>query len=183
MLEPNQFDQTRVMDDQNSLSLNLQALDSEPSDVEIHSGVVDEKIRVLRSQLKDTYNRIITARDMLTTVSFEKIKEESTKSTQETFKDDVDEIVGAKTVSDGLAVLKNKINQSQTGFSSATFPEVKSFFGALSALNKSMEEIEGHKDRLIELNGDIHQAILDFEKSITENQLKFEDLEANNKAI
>lgn len=150
---------------------------------DINPRVVDEKIRILRTQLRDTYNLLINCRDMLSTVSFEKMKEQSSSANENLFhKDDVNEIVGAKSVADSLVVLKQKINNisSETGYASTSFPEVNSFFGALTALNQGMKEIQGHRESLNNLNADVHHAILEFEKSITENRIKFEDLDTMN---
>lgn len=162
---------------------NLETLDAEKPQNEIIPGVVDEKIRVLRNQLRDTYNLLINSRDMLSTVSFDKMKQESASKNENVSKTDVDEIIGAKTVSDSLKILKQKIDNTEVGSASTTLPEVNTFFGALNTLTKGMEKIQSHRESMNELNTDVHNAILEFEKSIVENQTQFESCqtEGNNK--
>lgn len=144
-------------------------------------GVVDEKIKELRSQLRDTYNVLIEARDTLSSISFDTIKQQSAASASAggaTVQDDIEEVVGAKTVADGLACLEKKMrNNLQAGFASTSLPEVNSLFGALSSLNRGMQEIPGFHENVMQLNDDINKAIQDFEESIEQSRTEFEDLE------
>lgn len=151
------------------------------SSSEIKDDLIQQRITHIRKQLDDTYNLFLTAKEALSSITFDNLSEKL--SNDAVTPSDTTEnmlVVGADNkidVAKSLENLNNTPRNSGTIDKYEEIPELNKFFNVMADLKEGIKNISKHQESIANLNADIDTFMDHVSSTSVEDQLENISLE------